>query len=116
VAAVAAAASSAPPSSSEDGAPSPASAAVAAAAAAPAAARDNVVYNYTGNRDHDTTETAPPRKQGLCFKCVPGGPIHPFECPLHPRGEQQPRALRALQCIAKAFGCFVSKFVYALLL
>jgi hypothetical protein len=101
VAAVAAAASSALPSSSEDEAPSPASAAVAAAAAAPAAARDNVVYNYTGNRDHYTTETARLRKQGLCFKCVPGGPIHPFDCPLHPRGGQlQPRALRAPQCFA----------------
>ena len=100
VAAVAPAASSAPPSSSDDEAPSPASAAVAAAAAAPAAARDNVVYNYTGNRDHDTTETARRRKQGLCFKCVPGGPIHPFDCPLHPRGERQPRAVRAPQCFA----------------
>jgi hypothetical protein len=102
VAAVAAAASSraAPPSSSEDEAPSPASAAVAAAAAAPAAARDNVVYNYTGNRDHNTTETALWRKQGQCFKCFPGGPTHPFDCPLHPRGERQPRAVRAQQCFA----------------
>jgi hypothetical protein len=59
-AAVAAAAYSAPPSSSEDEAPSLASAVVAAAAAAPAAERDNVVYNYTGSRDHDRACEAGP--------------------------------------------------------
>jgi hypothetical protein len=79
-----------------------AAAAAVAVAAAAAVARDNVIYNCTGNRDHDATETARWRKQGLSFKCVSGGPIPLFDCLLHPprRGKRQPRALRAPQCFA----------------
>ena len=70
----------------------------AAAAAALGPASEGPVYYYTGNGDQDDAETARRRKQGLCFKCLPGGLIHPFDCPLHPRGDRDRHAVRAPQC------------------
>ena len=95
--------SSAPNSSSDDedaaAAPQAPDAAAAAAVAAasprgPGAGRAPAVFYYTGDRARDAVETERRRAQGLCFKCLPGGPINACPCPLHPANARDSAAPR----------------------
>ena len=54
------------------------------------------MFYYTGDRARDAVETERRRAQGLCLKCLPGGPINAFPCPLHPANARNSAAPRCL--------------------
>ena len=56
------------------------------------------MFYYTGDCARDAIEMERRRTQGLCLKCLPGGPINACPCPLH-RGHapgKRARLFRAL--------------------